>query len=137
MKVREILRILKEDGWFHVRTKGSHHHYRHPTKPGTVTVPGNPNHDLNPKTLGSIFKQTEWAGRGERTMKYAVIVEEGPNNYSAYVPDLPGCVSTGETYDEAMRNIREAIEGHLSVMREFGDPIPPPVSQADCVEIAG
>jgi predicted RNase H-like HicB family nuclease len=70
-------------------------------------------------------------------MKYAVIVEEDPNNYSAYVPDLPGCVSTGETYDEAMRNIREAIEGHLSVMREFGDPIPPPVSQADCVEIAG
>jgi predicted RNase H-like HicB family nuclease len=70
-------------------------------------------------------------------MKYTVIIEEGPNNYSAYVPDLPGCVSTGENYDEVMRNIREAIEGHLNVMREFGDPIPQPISQAACVEIAG
>ena len=70
-------------------------------------------------------------------MKYAVIVEHGPDNYSAYVPDLPGCVSTGETYDEAMENIREAIEGHLQVMQEFGDPIPQPISQAACVEIAG
>ncbi len=70
-------------------------------------------------------------------MKYTVIIEPGPNNYSAYVPDLPGCVSTGESYEEVMRNIREAIEGHLQVMREFGDPIPQPVIQAACVEIAG
>ena len=68
-------------------------------------------------------------------MKYAVIIEEGPGNYSAYVPDLPGCVSTGETYDEALRNIQEAIDGHLSVMREHGDSIPLPVSQAACVEV--
>ena len=58
MKVREILRLLIEDGWVHVRTTGSHRHFRHPTKPGTVTVPGNPNHDLHPKTLGSIIKQS-------------------------------------------------------------------------------
>jgi predicted RNase H-like HicB family nuclease len=70
-------------------------------------------------------------------MKYTVIIEQGPNNFSAYVPDLPGCVSTGESYEDVMRNIREAIEGHLQVMREFGDPIPEPVSQAAFVEIAG
>jgi predicted RNA binding protein YcfA (HicA-like mRNA interferase family) len=77
LKVREILRLLREDGWFHVRTTGSHHHFRHPTKPGTVTVLGSPNHDprrgqshfhfvkigtvpydLHPKTLGSILKQS-------------------------------------------------------------------------------
>lgn len=58
MKVREIIRLLKEDGWVHVRTTGSHHPFRHPTKPGTVTVPGNANHDLHPKTLGSIIKQS-------------------------------------------------------------------------------
>ena len=69
------------------------------------------------------------------SMKYAVIIEEGPNNYSAYVPDLPGCVSTGETYDEVLRNIHEAIDGHLSVMREHGDPIPPAISQAACVDV--
>jgi predicted RNase H-like HicB family nuclease len=70
-------------------------------------------------------------------MKYAVIIERGPDNYSAYVPDLPGCVSTGENYEEAMENIREAIEGHLQVMQEYGDPIPQPISQAACVEIGG
>ncbi len=69
-------------------------------------------------------------------MKYTVIIEPGPNNYSAYVPDLPGCVSTGETYDEVVQNIREAIEGHLHVMREYGDPIPEPISQAASVEVA-
>jgi predicted RNase H-like HicB family nuclease len=68
-------------------------------------------------------------------MKYLVIVEKGENNYSAYVPDLPGCVSTGETVDETLKNIREAIEGHLEVMREYGDPIPEPRSEAAEVEV--
>lgn len=58
MKVRDVIRILEQDGWVLVRTRGSHHHFRHPVKPGTVTVPGNPNHDLPPKTLGSILKQS-------------------------------------------------------------------------------
>jgi predicted RNase H-like HicB family nuclease len=62
-------------------------------------------------------------------VKYAVIIEEGPRNYSAYVPDLPGCVSTGDTYDEVHRNIHEATDGHLSVMRDNGDTtIPPAIS---------
>jgi predicted RNase H-like HicB family nuclease len=69
-------------------------------------------------------------------MKYTVIIESGSDNYSAYVPDLPGCVSTGDSYDEVMANIRVAIEGHLQVMREYGDPIPEPISQAACVEVA-
>ena len=57
MKVRDVVRMLQQDGWFLVRTHGSHHHFRHPTKPGTVTVAGNPNFDLHPKTLASILKQ--------------------------------------------------------------------------------
>jgi len=57
MKVRDIVRMLQEDGWNLVRTRGSHHHFRHPGKPGTVTVPGNPNFDLHPKTLASILRQ--------------------------------------------------------------------------------
>lgn len=56
MKVRDVIRLLRDDGWSLVRTRGSHHHFRHPTKPGTVTVPGNPNYDLHLKTLASIFK---------------------------------------------------------------------------------
>ena len=52
--------------------------------------------------------------------KYAVIVERGPNNMSAYVPDLPGCITTGKTVEEIMHNIREAIELHLEGMAEDG-----------------
>jgi predicted RNA binding protein YcfA (HicA-like mRNA interferase family) len=57
MKVREVVRLLTQDGWCEVRVRGSHHHFRHPTKRGTVTVPGNMNDDLHPKTLNSILKQ--------------------------------------------------------------------------------
>jgi predicted RNase H-like HicB family nuclease len=56
--------------------------------------------------------------------RYAVIIERGENNYGAYVPDLPGCVSTGATVEEVERNIREAIDFHLEGMRLVGEPIP-------------
>ncbi len=58
-------------------------------------------------------------------MGYAVVIEKGERNYSAYVPDLPGCVSVGDTLEEAKAEIREAIEFHLEGMREDGLPIPP------------
>jgi predicted RNA binding protein YcfA (HicA-like mRNA interferase family) len=57
MKVRDAIKMIERDGWVHIRTRSSHRHYRHSSKPGTVTVPGNGNHDLHPKTLGSILKQ--------------------------------------------------------------------------------
>ena len=57
MKIREIIRRIKDDGWFLVRTRGSHQQYHHPTKPGTVTVAGHPGQDLHPKTRNSILKQ--------------------------------------------------------------------------------
>ena len=58
-------------------------------------------------------------------MKYAVIYEQGPNNYSAYVPDLPGCVAAGDTLEETEQLIREAIVLHLEALQEAGQPIPP------------
>jgi predicted RNA binding protein YcfA (HicA-like mRNA interferase family) len=57
VKVRDVLRLLRDDGWYEVRTKGSHRQLKHPTKPGRVTVAGQPNDDLAPGTLNSIFKQ--------------------------------------------------------------------------------
>lgn len=57
MKVREAIRLLHEDGWFLVRTKGSHRQYHHPRKPGTVTIAGHPSVDIPPGTLNSILKQ--------------------------------------------------------------------------------
>jgi predicted RNA binding protein YcfA (HicA-like mRNA interferase family) len=58
MKVSEILRMLQEDGWFLVATRGSHRQFKHSTKPGRVTVPGKPADDLAPGTLNSILKQS-------------------------------------------------------------------------------
>ena len=67
---------------------------------------------------------------------YTAIFEEGESNWAAYVPDLPGCMSTGKTIEETERNIREAIEGHLRTLREFGDPIPRPTSVAKAINVS-
>ncbi len=67
-------------------------------------------------------------------MKYAVVIESGESNYSAYVPDLPGCVATGETLDIVGLNIREAIEMHLEGLREDRLPIPEPRTTVTEVE---
>ena len=69
-------------------------------------------------------------------MKYAVVIEKAESNYSAYVPDLPGCVATGETLLEVERQIREAIEVHLEGLREDGLPVPKPTSAVEYIEIA-
>ena len=66
---------------------------------------------------------------------YAVVIEKTGTGFGAYVPDLPGCVSTGRTIEETERNIREAIEFHLDGMREDGDPIPEPTTVTRSVEI--
>ena len=58
--------------------------------------------------------------------KYAVIFEQASANWAAYVPDLPGCVSTGKTFEETERNVRDAIAGHLRTPRGFGEPSPSP-----------
>lgn len=69
-------------------------------------------------------------------MQFAVIVEKSENNYGAWAPDLPGCVTTGQTVEETLANMREAIEFHLDGMREDGDPIPEPTSLAALIEVA-
>jgi predicted RNase H-like HicB family nuclease len=68
-------------------------------------------------------------------MNYVVIVEKGETSYGAYVPDLPGCVAVGETRDEAMRLIREAIEFHLDGLRQDGRPVPAPSSSIELVTV--
>jgi len=57
MKIRDVIKLIQADGWYLVATKGSHRQYKHPIKPGRVTIAGHPNHDLAPGTLNSIFKQ--------------------------------------------------------------------------------
>ena len=59
MKVRDVIKLVEADGWYQVRTVGSHRQYKHPEKPGRVTVAGHPNDDVHPKTLLSILKQAQ------------------------------------------------------------------------------
>ena len=66
--------------------------------------------------------------------KYAVVIERAVNNYSAYVPDLPGCISVGDTIEETERNIRDAIALHVDGLREDGQIIPAPTTIVDYVE---
>ena len=67
---------------------------------------------------------------------YLVIYEKTATGYSAYVPDLPGCISTGPTLPDTRRNMQEAIQGHLSVLKEFGDPIPHPTTVAEPMQVS-
>ena len=69
-------------------------------------------------------------------MRYAVVIEQAENNYSAYVLDLPGCVATGSTIAETEQAIREAIVFHIEGLREDGATIPEPTSRVDYVEVA-
>lgn len=69
-------------------------------------------------------------------MRYAVIIEKGPESYGAYVPDLPGCVAAGDTREEVMSLIREAMEFHIEGLKQEGAPIPQPSSAVEFVDIA-
>jgi predicted RNase H-like HicB family nuclease len=67
-------------------------------------------------------------------MRYAIVIEKAEGNYSAYVPDLPGCVATGATVPEVEQEMREAIRFHIDGLKEDGKPVPQPTSIAEYVE---
>jgi len=69
-------------------------------------------------------------------MKYLIVIEKSETGFSAYSPDLPGCVSTGPTVEETEKNVREAIEFHIEGLREEGYEIPRPSSRSTYVEVA-
>ena len=69
-------------------------------------------------------------------MRYAIVIEKAEGNYSAYVPDLPGCIATGDTVVEVESEIREAISFHLEGMREDGVLVPEPSSQVEYIDVA-
>jgi len=69
-------------------------------------------------------------------MRYLVVVEKGPSSFGAYVPDLPGCIAAGDTREEVLALIHEAIEFHLEGLKEDGQSIPPPSSSSELVDVA-
>lgn len=127
MKVRDLTRLVESDGWKHVRTTGSHRHFKHLSKPNVLTIPGH---------LAEVDFEGRRIGGEEMSRRYAVIFEQAENNWAAYVPDLPGCITTGETLEETERNILEAMQGHLRTLGEFGEPIPEPTSLAKEIEVS-
>ena len=68
--------------------------------------------------------------------EYTVIYEKGADNWSAYVPDLPGCIATGKTREETELHIREAIDFHIEGMRHHGEPVPDPSIEAGTVSVS-
>jgi predicted RNA binding protein YcfA (HicA-like mRNA interferase family)/predicted RNase H-like HicB family nuclease len=131
MKVRDVLKLLAEDGWVLRNTVGSHRQFVHATKSGKMTLPGHPSIEVPPGTLSSILKQA-----GAEKMKYAVVYEKSSNGGGAFVPNLPGCVALGYTLEETEQLIREAVQQHLQAMREDGDQIPEPSHVANMLEVA-
>ena len=69
-------------------------------------------------------------------MKYVVVIEKGESSYGAHVPDLPGCIAVGDTKEEVLELIREAIEFHISGLKADGEPVPSPASEIEIVEVA-
>ena len=69
-------------------------------------------------------------------MKYLIVIEQTDTGYSAYSPDLPGCVSTGSSTENTIANMRDAIEFHIEGLKKEGLEVPPPVSRSSYVEIA-
>jgi len=69
-------------------------------------------------------------------MRYLVVVEKGGSGYGAYVPDLPGCIAAAESREEVVRLVQEAIEFHIEGLREHGEPVPPPTSSGELVDVA-
>ena len=69
-------------------------------------------------------------------MKYAVVIEKGSESFGAYAPDLPGCAVVGESREEVIKLIQEAVELHLQSLKEHGNEIPPPASSFDFVDVA-
>ena len=128
MKVREVIRLLEADGWALVTTKGSHRQFKHPQRPGRVTISGHFGDEMPKGTFASV--KTAGGMEGTETMKriqYLVRISRDPHSdWGASVPDLPGCVATGKTLDSALRRIEQAIALHVRGLRDNGLPVPRP-----------
>jgi predicted RNase H-like HicB family nuclease/predicted RNA binding protein YcfA (HicA-like mRNA interferase family) len=132
VKVRDVIKAMERDGWVLDRTRGDHRQYIHPTRSeaGTVTVPGHPG-DGNAGGHAKLYTE-----KGGAEMKsYAVVFEKAANNWAAYVPDLPGCVTTGTTLEDTRRLIAEAIEFHIEGMRLHGETVPEPTAIAESIPV--
>jgi len=131
VKIRDVIRMLEQDGWVLVRTRGSHRQYKHPVKLGFGNGPGKARRRPRPWNIEQYFETS----RVEAMKKYLIVIEPTKTGFSAYSPDLPGCISTGRTREEVEQNMREAISFHLDGLREEGQTVPEPQTYSAYVEL--
>ena len=135
-KVREAKEAIEADGWFYHHTTGVHHHFKHPTKPGLVTIPGQPNDDLDPGTERKYLppgRHSQATKRKEAAMnhasapdaelrirvgRYVGVFAKTSTGYSAHVPSLPGLAVTGATLEQTIEHLRTGIPAHLEALAQ-------------------
>lgn len=124
MKVRDAIKMIERDGWTLKGTRGDH---------ASTGTERSRELWLSLATMDRISRlaRIEYSETGGTEMGYAVIIENAGTGYSAFVPDLSGCISVGRTRAEMDRNIREAIELYLDELGEQGDPIPTPTTDTE------
>ena len=121
MKVRDVLKLIRDDGWYQVTQEGSHRQFKHPVKSGRVTVAGHPSQEMAKGTVGNILKTG-----GFEMKEYAAVFERTSTGWSAYVPDLPGLGVAAKTRPQTEKLLRQGIQMHIAGLREDGLPIPEP-----------
>jgi predicted RNase H-like HicB family nuclease len=134
MKVRDLIKLIEADGWAH----GSSERQSSAVQACDKIWPCHGSRASGRRRSGRDAEEylSASANRGTKEVTYTVIIENAGMNYSAYVPDLLGCITTGAMPEETMCNIREAIELHLEGIREDGDPVPEPSTTAAVIEVA-
>ena len=141
MMVRDVIKLIEDDGWYLVR-----HERQSPTVQARIQARSR--HDCRSYQsrlgswdaeqhlqTGSVAEGRKWEGQVENMYRFLIIVEKANGNYSAYSPDLPGCVATGETHDEVTRNMYEAIEMHVRGLIKDELPVPESHSIAEYVAL--
>ena len=129
MKVRDAIKLIETDGWVLKRTRSD------PPRLCASHEAGDSSRARSPWFRCCDRHAFEYPETGGIEMRYAVVIEKTETGYSAYVPDLPGCVSVGRTREEMDRNMREAIELYLDELREQGAPIPLPTTDTEYIAV--
>jgi predicted RNA binding protein YcfA (HicA-like mRNA interferase family)/predicted RNase H-like HicB family nuclease len=123
VKVREIIKIIQDDGWFLARTRGSHRQFHHPARRGTVTVAGSANDDCPKRRFTVSSNKQDFADSMEH---YLIVIEPSATGFGAFSPDVPGCVATGTTVEQTLSEMRAALAFHFEGITGAGEPVPEP-----------
>lgn len=128
---KELMKKLKQDGWYVDRVNGSHHVMRHPSKPEEIVVPMH-RKDIPVGLLNALLKKSglKQGGIIMSKMFYPAIFHNEGGAYWAEFPDLPGCFTDGDTVEEVLSMAKEAMEGYLFSMKDHGEAFPTPSNPA-------